>query len=107
MPSMDLTDWTSRIHHWSMKKGFWHQDTGAKEHASGSRLACLMLVTTELGEAAEAIRKGDEINFREEIADTLIRILDLCGGYGIDIEDEVTRKMAVNERREFMHGKTC
>lgn len=45
-----------------------------------------MLVVSELGEAIEAHRHGDREGFEEEIADTFIRLADLCGGLGIDIE---------------------
>lgn len=39
--------------------------------------------------------------FEDEIADTLIRILDLCGGFGIDIERHVELKLKYNATREF------
>ena len=97
----------------------------------------LMLVVSELGEAMEAYRhltkqtlnhlqaealpsdtteegKWPDIeqskwvdNFREEIADTLIRLLDLAGSLGIDVDRVVARKMVVNEGRPTRHGKEC
>jgi len=42
-----------------------------------------------------------------EIADVIIRCLDLCGEYGIDIEQAVREKTAYNETRPFKHGKRC
>lgn len=44
-------------------------------------------------------------SFEDEIADTIIRILDLCGAKGIDIEKHIELKMKYNETREKMHGK--
>jgi NTP pyrophosphatase (non-canonical NTP hydrolase) len=67
----------------------------------------LMLVVTELSEAMEALRHEDKENFREEIADTFIRLSDICGSVGIDIEDEINKKMEVNKHRPHKHGKTC
>jgi NTP pyrophosphatase (non-canonical NTP hydrolase) len=67
----------------------------------------LMLVVTELSEAMEALRHDDKENFREELADTIIRIADICGSVGIDIESEIKTKMEVNKTRPQKHGKTC
>lgn len=41
----------------------------------------------------------------DELADSLIRILDLCGYMNIDIEKFVKLKMQYNESREYKHGK--
>ena len=41
----------------------------------------------------------------DELADAVIRILDLCGAKGIDIEKHIELKMKYNETRERMHGK--
>jgi hypothetical protein len=68
-------------------------------------LGRLMLVTTELAEAAEAIRKGDWENYVEELADTFIRLLDITGTQGIDIEAAILDKMERNRRRPRKHGK--
>ena len=43
--------------------------------------------------------------FVDELADSLIRILDICGELKIDIESQVSWKMEKNKQREFMHGK--
>lgn len=42
-----------------------------------------------------------------ELADALIRILDICGAYGIDIDTAVRLKMAYNLTRPHKHGKVC
>jgi NTP pyrophosphatase (non-canonical NTP hydrolase) len=68
-------------------------------------LGKLMLVTTEVSEAAEAVRLGDRANFEEEVADAMIRLLDICGRCGIDIEQAIADKMAVNKERPTRHGK--
>ena len=68
-------------------------------------LGKMMLVVSELGEAAEAVRHHDEANFAEELADTVIRIYDICGRMGIDLGKAISDKMAVNEGRPYRHGK--
>lgn len=40
-----------------------------------------------------------------ELADAVIRIADLCGHLGIDLETAIAQKMAYNETRPFKHGK--
>lgn len=43
-----------------------------------------------------------------ELADVIIRVLDLAGALGIDMQLEVERKMAYNKRRSYRHGgKRC
>ena len=65
----------------------------------------LTLIASEVFEAQQALRKNDKANFKEEIADIFIRAADLCGGLGIDIEEEIIKKMEYNKGREKMHGK--
>jgi NTP pyrophosphatase (non-canonical NTP hydrolase) len=39
-----------------------------------------------------------------EAADVLIRLLDTCGRYGIDLLEEYERKMFYNRTRSYRHG---
>jgi hypothetical protein len=59
--------------------------------------------------AIKAIRQGGIGRYTEsvelEIADTFIRLFDLCGFYGIDIDSHVAAKMAYNTTRPPKHGK--
>lgn len=41
----------------------------------------------------------------DEFADSIIRILDLCGRLGIDIEGHIKYKMEYNSTRPYLHGK--
>jgi len=43
--------------------------------------------------------------FEDEIADSFIRLFDLCGGLGIDIEKHIDLKLRYNSTRTFKHGK--
>lgn len=44
-------------------------------------------------------------SFEDEMADTVIRILDLCYSRNIDLEWHIKQKMRYNAMREHMHGK--
>ena len=94
----------------------------------------LMLTVSELSEALEADRKGRHSDlkefeahlqegiseeqkkdafkqyikdtFEDEIADTFIRLLDLCGYLGIDIDSHIKHKMWFNSTRPPKHGKS-
>lgn len=51
---------------------------------------------------------GKPEGFSIELADAVIRILDLCGALGIDLEKAVETKMAYNATRPHRHGgKAC
>ena len=73
------------------------------------------LIMSECGEALEAMRKpnyeangygiGIKDSFADEIADTIIRLLDLCGELEIDIDAQMEWKMDYNKSREAKHGK--
>lgn len=66
--------------------------------------AILALIHSEASEALEAFRKNDPINFAEELADVLIRVLDCAEGLGIDMDEEVERKLEKNRQRSYRHG---
>lgn len=43
--------------------------------------------------------------FEDELADVVIRVLDLCAFKGIDIESHIKAKMRYNSLRPHKHGK--
>jgi NTP pyrophosphatase (non-canonical NTP hydrolase) len=43
--------------------------------------------------------------FEDEIADAIIRLLDMCGGLNIDIDAHIQAKMKYNRTRPRLHGK--
>ena len=114
-------------------KGFWPDNPHERNKGE-----LLMLVTSELAEGLEALRKGrtceanldvfEEIlegrhgamsnqdfafafkdaikdTFEDEIADAMIRLLDMCGALGIDIERHIKFKLEYNATRPAKHGK--
>jgi NTP pyrophosphatase (non-canonical NTP hydrolase) len=88
-------------HRNAREKGFWDTYEGSEEQVASR----IMLIVTELAEAVEALRHGDLENFHEELADTAIRLFDLCGGLNVDLAGAIERKMAVNAERPRLHGK--
>ena len=94
-----LNELAKLCHSIAVEKGFWDKERNIGE--------ALMLIVTELAEAMEAHRHQDDANFKEELADTFIRLLDLCGGLKIDIEQEIYQKAVHNKTRAYKHGKIC
>ncbi len=70
-------------------------------------LAKLALITSEVGEAVSALQHGDDLGFAEEVADIVIRVLDLCGYAHINLGCIMPSKMQVNRKRPYLHGKEC
>ena len=94
-----LSELVELCHSAAKEKGFWDKERNVGE--------ALMLIVTEVAEAMEAHRKQDDANFKEELADTFIRLFDLCGGLKIDIEEEINQKIVINKKRPYKHGKIC
>lgn len=94
---MTISELVKQAHENAKKRGFWDQP-----REIGTLLA---LIHSEVSEALEADRKGHWGNFNEEMADIVIRVCDLCGGLGIDLEREIRIKMEKNALRERLHGK--
>lgn len=80
----------------------------------------LMLIVSEAAEALEVYRKfkatGDKTlasrvevdgkpeGFGSELADIVIRVMDLCGALDIDLASELMRKHEYNVTRSYQHG---
>ena len=123
----NLNEISKQFHERAKQKGFWDD-----KREIGT---LLMLVVSELSEALEADRKNKHADlykferrqltslltqphwfinefsaeikdtFEDEIADTFIRLFDLVGFLGIDIDKHIELKMKFNATREHKHGK--
>lgn len=51
-----------------------------------------------------AFEESIKDTFEDEIADVIIRLLDMCAYYDIDIEKHIYLKMEYNSKREYLHG---
>lgn len=96
-----VNDMADEIHKNAKEKGFYND---LKPNNARHILSQLMLIVTEVAEAAEAVRIGDTENFAEELADIIIRTLDTASSQGINIEQEIVNKMEKNRLRERRHG---
>ena len=100
---MDLNDYAAEVHAANAK---WWVDLHTGEPIKRNVGELLMLCVSELAEAMEGHRKNlpdDKLKHRSmfevELADTVIRILDICGGMGIDLESAYREKMEFNRCR--------
>lgn len=55
-------------------------------------------------DAENGLPPGKPVGFAIELADSIIRTLDLAAGNGIDIAEAIRIKMAYNANRPRMHG---
>lgn len=110
---MDMTISTliKKSHETSTSKGWWDNEN----RNIGELLA---LVHSEISEALEVYRirgesglndiwhreDGKPEGFTVELADTLIRIFDMCAAYELDLEDALRTKMEFNKSRPYRHG---
>ena len=129
-----LNQWRDLIHAWAVSKGWAHEQLTDADLTCIKEIVTekLLLMHTEISEATEDLRlipsvaflndpngvvaelsntkrfdgKGKPIGFASELIDTIIRALQLCGMLGIDVDAGMAAKMAYNDGRPFMHGKS-
>ena len=105
MYKSNITELAAAIKNWRVSKKFHTPSSIDTVEDRDAMLGKLMLVVTEIAEAAEAVRHHDKENFEEELADTIIRLLDISSAMDIDIGAVLEKKMMANEKREPRHGK--
>lgn len=87
---MKINELAEKNYLWVEKMG-WHNKTP---------LEALALVASEVGEAINECRHEiPSKHFGEELADIVLRVLDLAHWHNIDMEKELLLKMAKNEQR--------
>ncbi len=93
---VDLNELQKRIYENKVKKGFNLTDI-CKEFC---------YIYGEVGEAFEAYNKHyDKKELGKEFADIAIYLLGLCEILGFSLEDEILKKVKINEKRVYVDGK--
>lgn len=101
-----MKELTEKVHALAVRKGWWDGEPSIPEK--------LTAIHSETSEAFECYRNGEMSTsispsgkpegFGVELADAVIRILDLCGYLGIDLESEIELKHNYNTTRPHRHG---
>ncbi len=88
------------IHELAVSKGWYDTARNVPE--------LLCLIHSEVSEALEAYRHNDDDNMGEELADIVIRVMDMAEYYNIDLAEQIIKKHNHNKTREYRHGnKVC
>lgn len=93
----NLDELADKIVNWRRRKGFETNENNIPEK--------IALIHSELSEALEAHRSKNMGEFYEELADVLIRLLDLAGSLHVEISVVLSAKMQKNEQRPRKHDK--
>ena len=126
-----IEEWQTLVNGIAVEKGWWEgfeaacaasplhdtsdDSTVMMPEAINWIAARLLLVTGEVSEAAECLRDGDmktridpetkkPEGFEVELADAVIRILDLGEALGLDIGHAMAIKTEYNRLRPYRHG---
>lgn len=79
--------------------------SGFHQHPRGCGVAVsIALIASEAFEALAAHRRWEEENVKEELADVILRTLDLAETLGFDVLAAAEKKHAFNATRPFKHG---
>lgn len=119
-----ISELQKEVHANAIAKGWYEKEKSVPEH--------LALIHSEVSEALEADRKEDMVcwndtvnifkiipnnnafmgifadlikdTFADELADIVIRVMDLAEWKGIDLQSHIEAKMRYNSLREHKHG---
>ena len=100
-----IKQYQEEIHKACLEAG-WYTNLETGEPLDRNIGEMLCLIHSEISEAMEGYRKGlmdthlkNRVMFEVELADAMIRIFDLAGYTGIDLEGAIIEKFAYNKQR--------
>lgn len=104
---MTISEIQTEVHALAVKNGWYNPTKSIGEH--------LALIHSEVSEALEAYREGDElvglewdgdkpVGFLSEMADVVIRVMDVCEYLEMDLESAIIAKHKYNTTRPYRHG---
>lgn len=106
MTGLSLRSLAKSAHSTAKEKGWWDNERSIPEQ--------IVLMHSELSEAVEELRKPNARPFYlkddkpegwgVELADCVIRIMDTCEQYNVDLQGLIEMKMKYNESRSHRHG---
>jgi len=99
-----LDSLAGEIHQTAKDKGWWDKER--------NDLELIMLIVSELSEAVEYLRNGNKqsdhiptfLGVEEELADAMIRILDLASARNWRVGEAIIEKIKFNKSRSYRHG---
>lgn len=125
----NLTEFSKDIHQGNVKRGFYDdpKEIGTalmlivtelaeamESYRANNRLGAGKLESIQWNSNLNEDFTEEDINqfklvvkdtFEDEIADTIIRLFDLCGWLNIDIHKHIILKLKYNSTRPYKHGK--
>lgn len=102
MQHVVINDLSYEAHQTSVNKGFWDGQDKNDPRVLGMKLA---LIHSEVSELLEIYRESHGAGEAEEMADIVIRVMDLAAARGVDLGRAIVMKMAYNATRPHKHGE--
>ena len=96
--SVSLSEFQKYVHKNAVKKGFWGNESIPEK---------LLLIHEEVSEVLRAYRNRMDDEIPEELADIILRTMDLAEHLKINLSKAIIKKYNKNLKRPYLHGKRC